>query len=332
MAKQEMYRTCPKCGQLLQISVVRCDCGHADPLDKWHVAIAAVATGIVSYLFFCFLAFSFDLILLLIERFPFIYNLLSGVISHLSAGFLYCFFVFYFCRIFYSSEAAVSLYASFWVGILGIVSQLILCVLNFLSDYSSAALINALLVLCNIAILLISRHNISVLKETGIAYKSDDYEIAALVQSRRNDAVKKKEYIAYAQPRIDAAYNELFLGQRDPFSGAIINSEEAYLRYLYAKGRRNGLHKQYGTCDDYIRAVKEKRAASLNLSVLSEESFAQFCVDQVFADIFHGQINPYSKKPILSESDYYQYLEQKKAAAAACQTQSTLTEEENVAE
>lgn len=59
---------------------------------------------------------------------------------------------------------------------------------------------------------------------------------------------------------------------------------------------------------------------------------AQARVDQVYVELLRMQKNPYTGIPITTQAQYYQYLEQKKAAAAARQTQSTLTEEEHAAE
>ena len=59
---------------------------------------------------------------------------------------------------------------------------------------------------------------------------------------------------------------------------------------------------------------------------------AQARVDQVYVELLRMQKNPYTGIPITTQAQYYQYLEQKKAAAAARQTQSTLTEEDHTAE
>lgn len=50
---------------------------------------------------------------------------------------------------------------------------------------------------------------------------------------------------------------------------------------------------------------------------------AQARVDQVYADMFRGQVSPFTKKPILSEADFKQYLAQKNAAASNNQNSPT---------
>lgn len=59
---------------------------------------------------------------------------------------------------------------------------------------------------------------------------------------------------------------------------------------------------------------------------------AQARVEQVYAELLRMQKNPYTGIPITTQAQYYQYLEQKKAAAAARQTQNSHTKEENAAE
>lgn len=53
---------------------------------------------------------------------------------------------------------------------------------------------------------------------------------------------------------------------------------------------------------------------------------AQARVDQVYVELLRMQKNPYTGIPITTQAQYYQYLEQKKAAAAARQTQNSPTE------
>lgn len=167
MAKQEMFRTCPGCGQLLPINIVRCDCGYCFPLQKGPVVITTVVSGVISYILYYIAYVILDSLFSLLSGFPILGHIASFWSGPITAAFIWLSFVNYFCSVFYSSQPAVSLYAKQWIGILGIVIHALLYVWNFTGGYIPAARLNGLLAFGCVILLIIARAQISEMKKTG---------------------------------------------------------------------------------------------------------------------------------------------------------------------
>lgn len=135
---------------------------------------------------------------------------------------------------------------------------------------------------------------------TPSAIPQDDYE-------------EKKRY---AQMRVDAFYTEIFAGQTNPFTGLPVKSEKDYLEYLRSKKKAevsaNGesANSQSSMGRSFSELVRDEKLEQAKINAMTKEAYAQYRVDKVCAELFKGQINPYTQKPITCEADFREYQRQ----------------------
>lgn len=133
---------------------------------------------------------------------------------------------------------------------------------------------------------------------TPSAIPQDDYE-------------EKKRY---AQERVDAFYAEIFAGQISPYTGRSVKSEKDYLDHLCAKKKAKvsadgvtSANPQSSVGRSFDELIRDQKLEQAKVNAMTKEAYAQYRVDKVCAELFKGQLNPYTKKPIICEADFREY-------------------------
>lgn len=130
----------------------------------------------------------------------------------------------------------------------------------------------------------------------------------------QDDYEEKKRY---AQMRVDAFYAEIFAGQISPYTGRSVKSEKDYLKHLSAKRKSEAAASNGNTGNaqssmgrSFSELVRDEKLEQAKINAMTKEAYAQYRVDKVCAELFKGQINPYTQKPITCEADFREYQRQ----------------------
>lgn len=321
--KYETFYTCPGCGQLVPKDTTICDCGYIFK-DIYKVSVFKVILGAISFWFILSLLYSLSYgILCLVDTMLWKVPFVSSLFRLPAAGILI--------------EAGLFLSALY--GLFSAATSSAIFLFNKVSSrYLQCA--KALLggsILCTISFTLNLIWHIS---------NSGDfiaYYILALIQSLyvlfithriHSDAESKQhsggisppailqespeEKKLYAQERVDAFYAEVFSGQTNPYTGLPIESEQDYLNYLQTKAAhtKEGSLQHYSMGRSFDELVREQKLEQAQLSSMSKEAYAQYCVDAVCARLFKGQINPYTQREITCEADYREYQRMRQSSGS----------------
>lgn len=315
--KYETFYTCPGCGQLVPKGTTVCDCGYVFE-DTQKVSV--------------FLVILFSILIDI--SLEFLYGLAYGLFN-LLANFLHTVYLF-------RSIASLPLIGSWIKGIFGFaiigmlftsVTLLIFFLFSKINgkreiQYNKSIIGGTGLVFLNSAISIISYLRtgsgsigfyILLAITSGILFFIHLSSLRSFPTKKAVSAIPQDDYKEkkrYAQMRVDAFYAEIFAGQTNPYTGLPVKSEKDYLEYLRAKKKAevssNGesANSQSSMGRSFSELVRDEKLEQAKINAMTKEAYAQYRVDKVCAELFKGQKNPYTQKPITCEADFREYQRQ----------------------
>lgn len=159
---------------------------------------------------------------------------------------------------------------------------------------------------------------------SGILGFSQAYRLPSKSSKKCTSAIPQADYEEkkkYAQQRVDAFYAEIFAGQVSPYTGLPVKSEKDYFDYLCAKKKAQAAvsdpssDAQSSMGCSFDELVQEQKLEDAKINAMTKEAYAQYRVDKVCAELFKGQLNPYTKKPIACEADFREYQRERQTRA-----------------
>lgn len=319
--KYETFYTCPGCGQLVPKDTTVCDCGYIFE-DVYKVSVFKVIFEAILFYFLISLLYSLsygilDLLVNLVRRISFVSVIFDlPIIGLIIEGGIFISAIF---ALFSASTTSTILlfgkidkrYLQSSKAILG---GSILCFISFLFNlvwnilYSGGFIHYYILALIQSAFVLHTTHKIHA--------DADSERLSAnpTPSIPQDDYEEKKRY---AQMRVDAFYAEIFAGQVSPYTGLPVKSEKDYLKHLSSKRQSDAVASNGNTCNtqssmgrSFSELVRDEKLEQAKINAMTKEAYAQYRVDKVCADLFKGQVNPYSQKPIVCEADFREYQRQ----------------------
>lgn len=318
--KYETFYTCPGCGQLVPKDTAVCDCGYIFE-DVYKVSVFKVIIEALLFYFLISLLYSLSygvltLIYNLLRRISFISAIINlPIIGAIIVGgtFLSAIFALFSA----STTSILFLFAKIDKRYLQSSKALfggsILCFISFLFNliwnvlYSDEFVLYYTLALVQSLFVLYTNHKIHKDAENE---RLSSKPIPSIPQ---DDCEEKKRY---AQMRVDVFYAEIFAGQTNPYTGLPVKSEKDYLKYLRSKKKAEvaasgeSSNSQFSMGRSFSELVRDEKLEQAKINAMTKEAYAQYRVDKVCAELFKGQINPYTQKPITCEADFREYQRQ----------------------
>lgn len=315
--KYETFYTCPGCGQLVPKGTTVCDCGYVfEDTQKVSVFLVILFSILIDIFLEFLYGFSYGLFNLVasylhsisffrtIASIPFLGSWLKAILGFAAIGFLFSSVTWLTFLLF--SELNGNREVQYNKSIVGGTGLLLLnsaiSIISYLRTGRGSIGFYILLAITSGILFFI---HLSALrsfptKKAVSAIPQDDYE-------------EKKRY---AQMRVDAFYTEIFAGQTNPYTGLPVKSEKDYLEYLRSKKKAEvaasgeSSNSQFSMGRSFSELVRDEKLEQAKINAMTKEAYAQYRVDKVCAELFKGQINPYTQKPITCEADFREYQRQ----------------------